>query len=143
MMNFLTVSCVNEKDFVQLKDELNGYGAESYEINGENIKDIKQFFKSIVNILPLDPPMSGNVNLDAFIDSLWGGLDNLGADRVAILWTHVNNMLEYGFSDLIKIIDCFESLAVQLATAKFGLSKPIALQIFLIGSGDNFPELRG
>ncbi|HJV17978.1 MAG TPA: hypothetical protein VJ546_11495 [Bacillales bacterium] len=47
----------------------------TFELKGENVKNITSFLKYIDGKLPLDPPLDPNglFNRDAFVDSLWGG----------------------------------------------------------------------
>jgi len=47
--------------------------------------DAQSFFSNAKAVLPLDPPISGSVNWDAFRDSLYGGLDASTEQRIAIV----------------------------------------------------------
>ena len=51
-----------------------------------SIKDTKSFFDGIRAVVPLDPPVLSDDNWDALSDSLWGGLDRLDAEKIAIVW---------------------------------------------------------
>jgi hypothetical protein len=52
----------------------------------EGIKDRKSFFDGIRRVVPLDPPVRSDRSWEALSDSLWGGLDSLDEDKVAIIW---------------------------------------------------------
>ncbi|PYS30269.1 MAG: hypothetical protein DMF75_16190, partial [Acidobacteria bacterium] len=96
------------------------------------------FFIEAARILPQDPPLIGNINWDALTDSLWGGLAELGKERVALIWTNAQRMLEHGLQDLLIANGCFEHIASTMATTKYGISRPIMLVVFLVGEGNNF-----
>ncbi|KLU74982.1 hypothetical protein G8V05_00605 [Clostridium botulinum C/D] len=52
-------------------------------INERSIVDLETFFKEIINIPSF--MLSGNINLNAVMDSLWGEFDNLGEEKVAVI----------------------------------------------------------
>ncbi|WP_139489595.1 barstar family protein [Brevibacillus dissolubilis] len=136
-MNHPHVIWENESNKPELIRTLRDNGYDIFEINGEIIHDLETFFHQIVNILPQDPPLSGQVNLDAFVDSLWGGIDNLSVEKVAILWTQINNMLYSAPQDLEKLTVCFNDVAESLLTTEFGLDKPIVLTVYLFRNGND------
>jgi hypothetical protein len=85
-----SISFINESIYEELKRNLLKNNYSIYEIDGRNITDLQSFYKNIER-LPQDPMLNkeGNVNLDAFLDSLRGGLANLvedfDIDKVAFL----------------------------------------------------------
>jgi hypothetical protein len=137
------VNLVSEDDIDSLRAFLDGHGYRAFEIDGEAITDAETFFAEGVSSLPQDPPLSGRVNWDALRDSLWGGLDELGAGQVAFVWTHVDRMLEHGLGDLLIAVGCFTQLGFEVATKQHGISQPVSLLIFLLGKGDNFRPFGG
>ena len=52
----------------------------------QDLIDRASFFRAVKAVLPLDPPLVGDDNWDALSDSLWGGLDNVDAERIVIIW---------------------------------------------------------
>lgn len=138
MQKFSIITYLNEKVIDKLKEYLIQQGFEIYELNGKKINDAKSFFKAIINILPLDPPLSESVNYDAFVDSVWGGLDELGKERVALIWNNSDNMLLIDYDNFTKICKCFSDLEMHLKTTEFGLEKPISFLIFMMGNGEKF-----
>lgn len=51
------------------------------------------FFDAVRATLSLDPPLASNYSWDALSDSMFGGLDELGADRVLLVWTDEAEMV--------------------------------------------------
>lgn len=133
---------INEDSLEFIGKKLKEDGFYILQLDGENIKDATSFFKKVVEVFPQDPPLSGKCNWDAFTDSLWGGLDELSEEKVAFIWTKVENMFEYGIPDLFMALDCFVELARSVSNYETGISKPIKLIIFLIGKGKNFISLK-
>ena len=132
------VNLVNQESLEFLKRFLSQNSFRIFELDEHDIKDAQSFFIRSVSLFPQDPPLSGRVNWDAFLDSLRGGLDQLGEKRVAFVWTDAEKMLEHGLADLLIAVGCFEQLAADVATSEDGISKAVELLVFLVGKGDNF-----
>ncbi len=130
--------CENNQEL--LINNLIGNGFKVYTLNGKNISNVHNFFQEAIKVLPQDPPLGGRTNLDSFVDSIWGGMDEAGYDRVAIIWEKSNNIINKSPNDLSKIVQCFEELSDSFKTVEYGLDKPIILKVFLLGSGDAFYE---
>lgn len=138
---FSIVNLINEKYIDELLLNLSEQGYEVLKIDGENIYDAKTFFRTVKEILPFDPPISGKVNWDAFSDSLWEGIMNLGNQKVAIVWTKVDNMLEHGLAGLIDAIRSLIDVSTSLYNDVEDTER-VSLIIFLIGKGNNFPAYK-
>lgn len=119
-LSFSTISCINKKSITELKKHLRENGYHIYEIDGTEIINAKTFFAEIVKVLPQNPPLSGRENYDAFTDSVWEGIVDLELDKVAILWTDVNNILNGGLEDLLKIVRSLFDLEDDLLDIKNG-----------------------
>jgi hypothetical protein len=52
----------------------------------EGIVDKRSLIRGVRDTVPLDPPLSGDDNWDAFLDSLRGGIEEAPGDRIAIVW---------------------------------------------------------
>lgn len=81
-----------------------------------------RFFDAVQSVLPLDPPLQRiSDSWDALDDSLWGGLDDLPSDRIAILWPDPLRFSERdpeGYEIALSILsDLPRSLADPEATA--------------------------
>lgn len=134
---FSIVNLINEKDLDELLLSLSKQGYKVLEIDGKNIFDAKSFFKNVKDTLPFDPPISGRVHWDAFSDSLWEGIMNLGKQKVAIVWTKVDNMLEYGLAGLIDAVRSLADVSTSLYNDVEDIER-VSLEIFLVGKGKNF-----
>src|SRR3712207_4769228 len=115
MDNFSIISYIDEEKISSVKKLLEIHKYKIFTINGINIVDLETFFKEIKNILPQDPILSGRVNLDALMDSLWGGFDNLGEEKVAIVWRSANNIINNNINQFLVIMDCFKELKIGRA----------------------------
>jgi hypothetical protein len=136
--NFRLFNFINQGSLDTLRRLLKEQGFTTFEIPGEKIEDDQTFFTEGARVLPQDPPLYGSVNWDAFKDSIWGGLAELGEARVAFIWTDVQRMLEHGLEALLEANVCFADIAWEVATKKYGIPQPVNLLIFLVGEGDNF-----
>jgi hypothetical protein len=131
---------ISENKHELLINNLVENGFKVYTLNGKNISNVHNFFQEAIKVLPQNPPLKGRTNLDAFADSIWGGMDEVGYDKVAIIWEKSNYIINKSPNDLSKIIQCFEELSDSFKTVEYGLDKPIILKVFLLGSGDAFNE---
>lgn len=135
---FSILNLVNEENINGLLIDLSKQGYKVMEIDGRDIFDSKTFFNEVKDTLPFDPPIGRMVNWDAFSDSLWEGICNLGSEKVAIVWTEVHNMLKYGLLDLIKSVQCLTDVATSLYNDTDEVER-VSLILFLVGEGSNFP----
>ncbi len=141
MINFKSISYINEKSGDYLKQVFMENNYYIYEIDGNGIIDIASFINEIINVLPQDPLLKGNPNLDAFADSLWGGIDKEGIKKVAILWKGANKIIDNCLEDFRQIIECLEDLSENLSNIEYGIDKPVTLLIVLLGNGSEFQYL--
>jgi hypothetical protein len=141
-LRFPLIRTINESSEGKLISILEKEGFNIINLNGSNILDEKSFFKEIVNQrIPLNPPLSGKVHYDAFHDSMWGGLSDLGYKKVALIWTDFNKMLESGLNDFLSIAGSFYFIAEQVTHLEYGINQAVDLKIFLIGKGENFSNV--
>jgi hypothetical protein len=138
---FPLLSCVCEADLAGLRALLDQAGFLLLEIDGAEVRDARSFFAQAKRTLPLDPPLEGTVNWDAFSDSLWQGIDNLSTPRMALLWTAVHNMLERGLTDLLAAADALSSVARSVRDPSSGIDRPTDVLLFFVGQGTNFRSL--
>ena len=137
------VTCVSQKSLEVLKNFLTENGFRLFELNGENIRDKASFFVEAGEQLPHEPGLIARTSWDAFLDTLRGGLAVLEDGKVAIVWTHVENILASGLADLLVAVDCFQDAASDLAITEPGFPRPMLLRVFLVGEGNNFPVFSG
>ncbi|HJV17979.1 MAG TPA: hypothetical protein VJ546_11500 [Bacillales bacterium] len=60
---------------------------------------------------------------------------------MAFLWHDVDNMINFGFDDLIKLIESFNELICFLQSTEYGLSEPIDLLLCFTGNKDTLKRL--
>lgn len=91
--------------------------------------------------LPTAEGLAADNNWDAFVDNVWWGLSLLQDRHVSFLWTDAHLMLSGGLPDLLVAVNCFEHLSEVVANPKRDFSPGMTLNVFLIGEGNNFPDL--
>ena len=104
-----------------------------YEFDGKDVSNIEEFFRKIIQVLPQDPPLSGQVNGDAFIDSITGAFYDIDTDKVAVIWYDADSIVSNASEDAIRIVTLFQYVAEDLSTTKYGLEKPIDFRVLLVG----------
>ncbi|MBP0723837.1 barstar family protein [Bacillus sp. RG28] len=87
------------------------------------------------------PPLRRNVHYDAFNDSLWGGLSEISSEKVALIWTDFNKLLDEGFNDFLQISECIYKIAEDLTHTEYGIDHEVKFKVFLLGEGKNFPTI--
>lgn len=86
------------------------------------VPDTGGFFDSIIASLPLSPPLlSGTENWDGLIDSLWGGLLDTDAQKIAVEWEGAEAFALASFEN-------FDNAASTLATIAQGIGNAPELQ---------------
>ncbi len=129
------VSYIDIQDVDVITDYVKDMGYHIYSIDGCKFTTMEDIFIWIKNELPQDPPLSGKVNFDALTDSLWGGFDELGEEKVVILWSNPNETMNKDKARYDILIDCLEELAKTLTMNEYGIEKPISLKTVLLGEG--------
>jgi hypothetical protein len=107
--------------------------------DGSSVYDKRSFLKQAAMDLPQPPELISNDNWDALLDNLGACLSEIEETRVAIVWTAAETMLIRGLPDLLVAASCFEFLAKVVSTTAYGAPHGVALHVFLVGTGDNFP----
>jgi hypothetical protein len=132
-------TCINQRDKGLLIDYLISGGHAVFEIDGRGVTDKMSFIARAIECLPHG--MAVNKNWDALFDSLWVGLSKVEDNRVAILWSCVEEMLDHGLPDLLVALSGLQELAHSIADTKTGFPHSIQMIVVLLGSGTNFPPL--
>lgn len=134
-----TINKISESKLIEILDDENFY---IIKLNGQEIYNEATFFKEIVNqSIPLDPPLNGDVHYTAFNDSFWGGLSEIPSEKVALIWTNFNKMLDKSLNDFLQISQCMHEIAENLTHLEYGIDHKVDLKVFLIGEGANFPVI--
>lgn len=131
------MSCVSQVSESELRELLKQNHVRVFEIDVSQAVGAKSFFAEAVRVLPQDPPLSGNPNWDAFVDSVWEGLCGLGEQNIAVLWTNCERILHSGLFDLLQASDSFYDLSRRLANPKI-TTLTVGLRLFLIGNAQTF-----
>jgi len=137
--SFPLISCFASHSTDAVRHDLRLNGFTFFELNGQAVHDKASFISEVKRVLPLDPALVAG-SWPAFEDSLWEGLNNLDAPKVAILWHNCDKMLAHGLVTLLFAVDCFTSVSRSLASVKSGAAKRLDLLIVLFGEGENFPK---
>lgn len=129
---FIPAYGVHERRSIPAGDLLTALAREgwpTYAIDG-GPDNIDAFFTAIRNALPLNPPVDALV-WDALSDSLWEGLYQLKAEKVAIVWRDAVR-LRQGDPDAYKIaLEILSDLVFSLADRKFAVGHVTRLLVLL------------
>jgi hypothetical protein len=90
------------------------------------------FFDAVRATLPLDPPLKSNRSWDALSDSLFGGLDELGADRVLLMWTDAAKMVAAAFDEADIALEVLADVAATLAEPNYTAGRPVSLTVLMV-----------
>jgi hypothetical protein len=134
------INFVNQSNIEHLRSELHNRGYRIFELDGKNVCDKKSFLMQAATDLPQPPELIAYDNWDAFNDNLWISLSEISETKVAFVWNDAQMMLIRGLPVLVDALDIFQSLSRQVAQAVHGFPRPVNLTIFLVGTGDNFPD---
>lgn len=118
-------------DFEIVTKQIKDMGYKIYYIDGKKANTIEKLFVWIKDTFPLDPPLSGKVNLDAFVDSLWGGLDNQDHEKVSIVWVYSNELKKQDEDMFYKLLECIKDVAKGITSEEYGVDKSVILKLFL------------
>jgi hypothetical protein len=109
-------------------------------IDGRSITDKASLWARIVVDLKGAETMQPQ-GWDGFNDVLWQGLAAHKADRVALIWTHAERMIEPSFNDFLVAMIVFADIIRAVQTTRHGFPQAMHLQLFLMGEGQMFPQL--
>ncbi len=87
------------------------------------------FFEAVRASVPLDPPLMSNRKWDALSDSLFGGLAELGADRILLVWTDLAEMVAAAPGEAEIALEVLTDVADTLAEPKYTQGQPVLLTV--------------
>lgn len=102
-----------------------------YILRGTHVTDRASFFDAVRAVLPLDPPLLGNRSWDALSDSIWGGLDALDSDRIAIIWENAASLQDASHTDYETALEIFMELSASLADEQATDGKPKEIAVVI------------
>ncbi len=139
--SFGIVNLINQASLPHLEAALSDWQYHRVYLKGSEIHDEQTFLAQAGQDFPMPAGLHPKT-WSGFTDGLWEGLGGIKENQVAIIWTHADNMLSGGLSDLIKALDCLTTLARQVYNpTETGFSREMILKIFLVGDGPNFPAI--
>lgn len=132
------LTCVNQASWAALDEALGRWGHRVFFLSGDQVTDKQSLLAQVERDLPMPAGLHPH-NWDALADCLWGGLAEVSSERVAIVWTHAQTLLEADLQTFLTAVGIFTSLARQVLTTEHGFPHIMELNVFLIGTGSNFP----
>ncbi len=127
------ISSIYIKDYEKIYSKLSKNNYSIFILNNNNeIDTIESFFLWVKNTLPQDPPLSGKVNFDALVDSIWGGIDSQTKEKIVILWFNPTNLMEKNFSKFKVLLECFEEISSMLLKKEFGINQKKFFKLIMI-----------
>lgn len=133
------VFCLPNTQIALVEQRLSECGWSIYQLDG--IGDAPTLFSVVKQKLPLDPPLSGNVNWNALSDSLWYGLVAQPPQKVAICWLDAHLLLQCDSAAFLIAVECFQDVALMLRDES--QLKKVALPtllVLLFGAGPSFTD---
>ncbi|MFF1560527.1 hypothetical protein [Streptomyces sp. NPDC058279] len=110
-------------------EELPSSGACVFHVDTGSATDMTSIIRAIADVVPMDPPTTGR-SWDAFSDSLWGGVHEVNAARVALVvrgecWSEC-------VGDVRIALDVFQEVAASLADEKATVNRPTTFAVYVI-----------
>jgi hypothetical protein len=129
---FALVNCVAQVDLLQLEEVLHRSGYSVIGLDGKLVRDKASFLaQAEVDLPKVDGMRPGN--WDALADYLWNGLQQLGEEQVALLWTDADQTVHGNLQDFVDVLLVLTGVATGI--------QPITFLIFLVGDGPEFRRL--
>lgn len=118
------------RDHAELLAQLAGYEWYVYPIP-EGIVDRATFMRIVSDVLPLCPTLIGGLNWDAWSDSIWGGLDQLGAPKVAVVFPDLRKFRRQQPDNYEIAMGVLQDLVSGLENPCLTRGRPVQLAVFL------------
>lgn len=123
------LSVHDELDTRAVTRALERSGCRVLELPAHGIVDRASLFDAVRSSLPLDPPVVGSRSWDALSDSLWEGLRQLDASRIAIVWPNAGALQARASPDFDAAVSVLSDVAATLEDARATLGHPKRLSI--------------
>ena len=105
-------------------------GFRVFEFHGDGTAE--ELFRQFRERLPLDPPISGQVNWNALVDSLWTGIDSLAESSIALVWRDAWHLLQKDEPQFALAVGVFSEIAADLAVGAYGAREKKHLRVILV-----------
>ena len=132
---YAVTTYVNQADLDQLLARFEGSDYRVFVLHGDAVASKAALFAQAEKDLPLPEDYRRIHNWSSFEDCLWNMVFNFDEERMAFIWTHVEQMLVSGLEDFTTAADVLITLARRV------YEKQIDLSVFFVGEGANFPAL--
>lgn len=106
-------------------------GWKVFVLKGAVMRDAAGLFDAIRAALPLDPPIERLVSWDALEDSIWEGLMEIPAKRIAVLWLDFNVFHRAAPTEAKLFSELLEGISASLANPQFAAGTPKQVAIVL------------
>lgn len=124
---------VRNDSATQIIARLQNEGYSCIPFGNELVFDKTTFWAAVRQALPSDPAFGSKPSWDGFADSLFGGIDRLASTKIAIVWMVAHRMARASPDEFSMAVDCFTSVASQLADLGTGVSCQNELIVVLLG----------
>jgi hypothetical protein len=134
--------CVSKQSLPQLLSEMERHRYEIIYLDGGLITDELTLFQTFRDAIPSEYWFpGGNRTWDGFSDSLNDVLLYHAGDRIALIWTSAEKMLEGKIPLLLYAAQVIDQVVASIQRAEPTWGRALWLRIFLVGEGPNFPQL--
>ncbi|XIE80901.1 barstar family protein [Streptomyces sp. SBR177] len=111
-------------------DEAARQGVPVFTLSTGGRTDKEAFFRAVREALPLDPPLGPGRVWDALADSVWNGLQELGAPLVVVVWPDAGPVAgaegDHGIA-----LDILRELVASLADDRFTVGRPNGVAVYV------------
>ncbi len=134
-----TTSAFHIDSLADLEQQFEARGVAVLRLDGSEVADRASMLRRFAIDVDLDqaevsPPQSWN----ALNDVMWSVLAAQHNSWVALVWTHVEVIMQQSLNDLLTTIAVFTAVADSAQSKSVGAG-PIKFQLFLLGDGTMFP----
>jgi Barstar (barnase inhibitor) len=113
-------------------EEARRAGAAVYKLPSNAVTNKAEFFEAVRRMLPLDPPLVGSrLVWDALSDSMFGGLVNLDAGRIAIIWPNAEAIHAASPADYEMALSVLRQVIQQLRSPLTTVGRPKDVTVYL------------
>lgn len=134
---FAVVNCVAQADGGRLTEILDRQGFAAITLDGRSVHDEPTLLAQAGIDLPAVADMRPG-NLDALAEYFGSGLYELGQERIALLWTDVEQILSGDLEAFLNGVHVFTRIASSVRDDR---TYPLDVLIFLLGNGPGFRPL--
>ncbi len=132
---FAVTTYVSQYELDKLLDILKQRNYRVIVLDGSSVTTKSALFAQVEKDFPLPEDYKLVHNWASFEDSLWNMVFSFEEEQIAIIWSHVERILDGGLEDLMNAADVLTTLSRNL------YEQQVDLSIFFVGEGSNFQKL--